>query len=114
NSWADSASLQPSTAAVGNSRATSAARFGPDNTAIKLCGKICARISDIRKSLPCSIPLVQLRKTGLLVRQGCSAPATDRNAVDGVTNTIKSAPAQPARLLVRQTASGNEAPGKYS
>ena len=43
--------------------ATSTARFGPERTATGLLGNYRARISVMRRPVPCSIPLVQLSRT---------------------------------------------------
>src|SRR6478672_3618744 len=76
------------TVAVGRSLATSVARFGPDNAAILIWGKLSRRISVILIPLRCSMPFVQLSNTARvepIILANCAAML--RNAVDGVAKT---------------------------
>ena len=69
----------------------------------------------MRIPLPCSIPFVPLKRMASEFRPAaCRRLATERNATEGVTKTIKSAPTQSAMSLVTRTESGTLTPGRYS
>ena len=67
----------------------------------------------MRMPVRCSIPFVQLRNTArALLISFRRQLAISRNTVDGVTKTIRSAPAQSPNSDVTCTDSGNLTPGR--
>jgi hypothetical protein len=66
----------------------------------------------IRMPEPCSIPFVQLSSTASFAINGRACSTTFRTAVEGVTTTISSAPAQSASSLVTWIDSGSFTSGR--
>ena len=102
-------SAHPSATAVGRPRATSAAKLGPDNTAIAASGRVSAKTSVIKAPVASSKPLAQ---TTSGVDPAGSAAATARVCWAGVTSRTASAAPVSARSDVALIVGDSGTPGR--
>ena len=95
--WIDSTAADDSpaaTMAVGNSRASSMAKLGPESTTMAAAGHSTRSNSDIRSIEPSSRPLAALISVRPGAIRGLAARATARMPCDGTAITTNSAPAR--------------------
>ena len=106
-------SLAATVTAVGNPRATSAAKLGPDRIAGRCqCGAHSAMISVMNLCVPCSMPLAQAISGVFFDSDGASKVITDRTACAGTTTRIASLPAVSPSSRVTLMVSFSFTPGR--
>ena len=113
-----SGSVDATTTAAGSPCAISRAKVGPESTAMRASSWLLhtsATTSDIRSSVPASMPLVAVTKMVPGSRRGIARRHKPRENMDGTTPMTISAPARAeARSVVISTASGSSSPGRYT